>query len=104
MIRLIVDMRDALAEVLLQMPIVQHVYPSDANFLLVKILEPRRVYQYLLDKGIVVRDRSNVTLCEGCLRITIGTEAENTQLVDALISYMDELEAALATQNETEHK
>jgi histidinol-phosphate aminotransferase len=104
MIRLIVDMRDALAEVLLQMPIVQHVYPSDANFLLVKILEPRRVYQYLLDKGIVVRDRSNVTLCEGCLRITIGTEAENTKLVDALINYMDELEAALAKQNETEHK
>jgi histidinol-phosphate aminotransferase len=102
MIRLIVDMRDALAEVLLQMPIVQTVYPSDANFLLVKILEPRRVYHYLLDKGIVVRDRSNVTLCEGCLRITIGTEAENTQLVDALISYMDELEAELATQNETE--
>jgi histidinol-phosphate aminotransferase len=102
MIRLIVDMRDALAEVLLQMPIVQTVYPSDANFLLVKILEPRRVYQYLLDKGIVVRDRSNVTLCEGCLRITIGTESENTQLVDALISYMDELEAALAIQNETQ--
>ncbi|RXK85541.1 histidinol-phosphate transaminase [Filimonas effusa] len=84
MIRLIVDMRNALAEVLVQIPGVEKVYESDANFLLVKIREAKKVYEYLLTKGIVVRDRSNVKLCDDCLRITIGTEQENTLLVDAL--------------------
>lgn len=84
MIRLLVDMRDALAEVLVQIPGVEKVYPSDANFLLVKIKNAREVYNQLLEQGIVVRDRSNVKLCDDCLRITIGTEEENTLLVDAL--------------------
>lgn len=88
MIREIVSMRDALAAVFRRMPLVQHVYPSDANFLLVKVREAGKVYEYLLQQGIVVRDRSKVQLCEGCLRITIGTEAENTLLVDAMIGYM----------------
>ena len=88
MIREIVAMRDELAAVFKRMPLVQKVYPSDANFLLVKVIDPSGVYQFLLQKGIVVRDRSNVQLCEGCLRITIGTEKENTQLVDALIEFM----------------
>jgi len=89
MIREIVSMRNALAEVFNSLPSVEKVYPSDANFLLVKIKEARKVYEYLLTKGIVVRDRSNVILCEGCLRITIGTEKENTLLVDALIEIED---------------
>lgn len=88
MIREIVAMRDELAAVFRRMPLVQHVYPSDANFLLVKVRNAVEVYDYLLTQGIVVRDRSKVQLCEGCLRITIGTEAENTLLVDAMISYM----------------
>jgi len=70
------------------MPLIEHVYPSDANFLLAKVRNAKEVYEYLLEQGIVVRDRSNVQLCEGCLRITIGTEAENTLLVDAMIGYM----------------
>lgn len=81
------DMRDALAEVLKDMPGVQHVYPSDANFLLVKIDDARNVYEYLLTKAIVVRDRTKVKLCEDCLRITVGTEKENTDLVDALYEW-----------------
>ena len=85
MIKEIVAMRDALTEVFSSLPFVEKVYPSDANFLLVKIKEARKVYEYLLTKGIVVRDRSNVTLCDNCLRITIGTEKENTLLVDALL-------------------
>jgi len=89
MITELVSMRDALSEVLGQMPIVEKVYPSDANFILVKIKEARRVYEFLLSKSIVVRDRSNVLLCNDCLRITIGTEQENTALVDALIEWMD---------------
>ncbi|RTL56569.1 MAG: histidinol-phosphate transaminase [Sphingobacteriales bacterium] len=84
MIKEIVAMREALAKVFLQIPVVEKVYPSDANFLLVQVKNASSVYNYLLTKGIVVRDRSNVQLCEGCLRITIGTEKENTLLVDAL--------------------
>ena len=84
MIKLLVDMREALAEVFRSMPTVEKVYPSDANFLLVKIKEARNIYDFLLTKGIVLRDRSNVKLCEDCLRITIGTEQENTLLVDAM--------------------
>jgi histidinol-phosphate aminotransferase len=84
MIKEIVAMREALAKVFMQIPVVEKVYPSDANFLLVKVKNAQSVYNYLLTKGIVVRDRSNVILCNECLRITIGTEQENTLLVDAL--------------------
>lgn len=84
MIRLLVDMREALAEVFISMPTVEQVYPSDANFLLVKIKEARKVYEFLLTKGIVLRDRSNVQLCNDCLRITVGSEQDNTSLIDAM--------------------
>ncbi len=84
MIKILVDMRIALTEVFESMPTVEKVYPSDANFILVKIAEARKIYEFLLTKGIVLRDRSNVDLCENCLRITIGTEKENTDLVDAM--------------------
>ena len=88
MIRELVEMREALAEVFKQMPAVEKVYPSDANFILIKIKKARAVYEYLLTKGIVVRDRSNVQLCADCLRITVGTEQENTVLVDALAEFI----------------
>lgn len=84
MIRLLVDMREALAEVFASMPTVETVYPSDANFILVKIKEARAVYEFLLTKGIVLRDRSKVQLCNDCLRITVGSEQDNTLLVDAM--------------------
>jgi histidinol-phosphate aminotransferase len=83
----IVNQRDELAYTLLQMPFVQLVYPSDANFLLVKLDDAISIYEYLKEKGIIVRNRSNVILCEGCLRITIGTEQENRELIDALGSF-----------------
>lgn len=89
MIKEIVQMRNALADVLVQIPSVYKVYESDANFLLVKIKDARQVYAFLLTKGIVLRDRSNVQLCEDCIRITIGTEQENTLLVDALAEWLD---------------
>ena len=91
MILELVDMRQALIEVFEQIPLVEKVYESDANFILVKIKDARKVYDFLLTKGIVVRDRSNVKLCEDCLRITIGTEQENTLLVDALAEYLKSL-------------
>ena len=88
MIRLIVQYRDALALSLAKMPGIETVYPSDANFLLVKLADPRSAYEYLLEQGIVVRDRSKVTLCEGCLRITVGTEKENAELTKNLETFL----------------
>lgn len=79
--------RDKLATRLLGMEFVQQVYPSDANFILVKTDAPRNVYDYLVDKGIIVRDRSKVALCAGCLRITVGTPSENNALLTALGAY-----------------
>lgn len=90
MIKELVAMREALREVFERMPTVETVFPSDANFLLVKIEQARKVYEFLLTKGIVLRDRSNVQLCEDCLRITIGTERENTILIDALAEWLSE--------------
>jgi histidinol-phosphate aminotransferase len=84
MIRALVAMRGQLANALLSIPVVEKVHPSDANFLLVKVHDAKAVYRFLLEKGIVVRDRSRVDLCEGCLRITVGTENENGELVEAL--------------------
>ncbi len=92
MIKELVAMRAALIKVFNKIPIVEKVYPSDANFILVKIKEAKKVYEFLLSKEIVVRDRSNVKLCEDCLRITIGTERENTLLVDALAEYLKLIE------------
>jgi len=84
MIRTIVQQRDALVAQLGQLPIVEKIYPSDANFILVKVNDAKGTYNFLLEKGIVVRDRSKVELCEGCLRITIGTEEENAALLERL--------------------
>jgi histidinol-phosphate aminotransferase len=64
--------------------ITKKVYRSDSNFLLVQVNEAVKTYQYLMNRGIIVRDRSNVTLCNDCLRITIGTPAENVRLLKAL--------------------
>jgi histidinol-phosphate aminotransferase len=87
MIRLLVAMREQLVKELVSLPLILKVYPSDANFLLVKVEDAKAVYKYLLEDGIVVRDRSKVELCAGCLRITVGTEKENTELIKALRAY-----------------
>lgn len=87
MIKELVQMRVALKGVFEKIPFVQKVYPSDANFLLVKVDDAKSIYNYLLSRGIVVRDRSNVLLCDNCLRITVGTEEENTDLVEAMADW-----------------
>jgi len=79
--------REQLSVALLDLPFVHRVYPSDANFILVQVTEPKMIYQYLVHLGIIIRDRSSVALCEGCLRMTIGTPAENRQLLQALTHY-----------------
>ena len=88
MIKLLVDMRIALAQVIASMPHVIQVFPSDTNFILVKIPKARELYEYLLSQGIIVRDRSALELCEDSLRITVGTEQENTLLVDAMYQWI----------------
>ncbi len=88
MIKLLVDMRIALADVISSMPHVVKVFPSDTNFLFVKIPHARKLYEYLLTEGIIVRDRSTLELCEDSLRITVGTEQENTALVDAMYQWI----------------
>lgn len=86
-IREIVIERDLLSGALIQLPEVLHIYPSDASFILVKTTDAKGIYNYLIEQGIVVRDRSKVELCMGCLRITIGTPAENLRLLDVLKSF-----------------
>ena len=60
------------------------VFPSDANFLLVRVTAPNEIYQHLLNQGIVVRNRSEMPGCRDCLRFTVGSEMENEMLVEAL--------------------
>jgi len=83
-IRRIVGQREELRKLLPQFSFVKKIFPSDANFLLVQVEDARRLYGHLVQHGIVVRDRSKIILCEGCLRITVGTEEENRKLLEAL--------------------
>ena len=84
MIREIVNMRNELADSIRRLSSVINVYPSEANFLLVKIKGARRIYEDLIKEGIVVRNRSSAPGCTDCLRITVGTKEENKKLLDTL--------------------
>lgn len=83
----IIGERESLAQKLAKLDIVEKVYPSDANFLLVKFNDPNTVYGYLIEKGIIVRNRNNVPGCAGCLRISVGRKNENELLLKALEGY-----------------
>lgn len=65
----------------------EHIYPTDANFFLAKVTDAKKIYDYLVNKGIIVRNRTNVTLCHNCLRVTIGSRPENDKLIEALENY-----------------
>ena len=80
----ILTQKEWLKNELFQLGIVKHIYPSDANFFLVRFDNPNEIYRYLIDKQIVTRNRSNLYLCEGCLRITVGTALENQKLIEVL--------------------
>lgn len=88
-VRLILFEREKLEKALKDLPLVEMVYPSDANFVLVKVKGARKIYEYLVDRGIIVRDRSKVALCENCLRITVGTPEENEELLQQLNAYLN---------------
>ncbi len=87
MVKNILTQKIYLAQELHSLDIIEEIHPSDANFILVRVSEPKKLYQYLIEKNIIVRDRSNVLLCEGCLRITIGNEVENKRLLGAIKGY-----------------
>ena len=76
--------RDVLRDLLLSLSCVKEVYPSDANFLLCKVSDANVIYAYLQQKGIIVRNRNRVTLCDNCLRITVGTPTENAEIYETL--------------------
>jgi len=84
MVQQILSERNRLIQQLAQLDMVEKIYPSDANFVLVKFKNAKRVFNYLIQKQIIVRDRSVVIHCENSLRITVGTPAENDTLISAL--------------------
>jgi histidinol-phosphate aminotransferase len=79
--------RDKLVLQLKEFEFVMDIYPSDANFILVKTTDAKGIYTFLVQNGIIVRDRSKVELCEGALRITVGTPQENTILLNTLKNF-----------------
>ena len=83
-IRDTVNERIKLEEALIKYPFVEKVYPADANFILVKVEDANSLYDYLSGKGVIVRNRSREMRCENCLRITVGTQAENKKLLELL--------------------
>ncbi|MDW3647363.1 MAG: histidinol-phosphate transaminase [Bacteroidia bacterium] len=84
MVAKLLEERDYLKEELEKQALVEHIYPSDANFLLVKFDQADKRYKELIEEQVVVRNRSRVLLCEDCLRITVGTRAENEELLKSL--------------------
>ena len=83
-VKQILEERKYLAETLKKLPVVEKIYPSDANFLLVKVNDANGIYKNLVDKGVIVRNRNSISLCGNCLRITVGTKEENDFLIDSL--------------------
>lgn len=82
----IVEQREELLKVLLDVKYVEQIYPTEANFILVKVDDANKRYDDLIAKGIVIRNRTTQPLCDNCLRLTIGTEEENKKLIEALIA------------------
>ena len=83
-VKLLLQERTRMIKALKELPICQKVYPTDANFFLAKVNDAQKTYDYLVNKGIIVRNRSRITLCQNCLRITIGNKSENNELLAAL--------------------
>lgn len=76
--------REILEKEIGKLSFVEKVYPSDANFILIKVPDANKTYNQLVEKGIIVRNRNSISLCQGCLRITVGTEKENKKLIEEL--------------------
>lgn len=86
-IKSIIAQREELLKVLLDVKFVKKIYPTEANFILIKVDDANKRYNELIAQGIVIRNRTTQPLCHNCLRLTIGTEIENTKLIEALKNY-----------------
>lgn len=86
-VEMLLKERSVLIEKLYTLDLVKHIYPSDANFVLIQVDDANAVYQYLVDQSIIVRNRNSVALCMGCIRITVGTPEENEILISELKKY-----------------
>lgn len=80
----LISERKKLIEALKAIPLIKKIYPTDANFVLVKVADANALYTYLVEKSIIVRNRSTVSLCQDCIRITVGTKEENAALIQQL--------------------
>ena len=86
-VKILLQERSRLIQAFQELPICQQVFPTDANFFLTRVTDAQKTYDYLVDKGIIVRNRHRIQLCQDCLRITIGTRSENNELLAALRQY-----------------
>ena len=86
-VKILLQERSRLMQAFLELPVCEQVYPTDANFFLTRVTDAQRIYDYLVDRGIIVRNRSRIQLCNNCLRVTIGTRTENNELLSALRQY-----------------
>lgn len=86
-VRMLLQEREVMMSAFKLLPICKEVYPTDANFFLARMTDAPAIYDYLVGRGIIVRNRNNVTLCKNCLRITIGARGENQELLSALRQY-----------------
>jgi len=86
-VKILMAERSRLMQAFMELPICEKIYKTDANFFLAKMTDANAIYNYLVDKGVIVRNRNKVQLCQNCLRITIGNRTENNELLSALRQY-----------------
>ncbi|MBO4825831.1 MAG: histidinol-phosphate transaminase [Prevotella sp.] len=86
-VKILLQERSRMIDAFKLLPICKKVYPTDANFFLCKMTDAQKIYDYLVDRGIIVRNRSRIQLCNNCLRVTIGTKSENNEILAALRQY-----------------
>ena len=83
----ILEERHRVIEAFALLPECEKIYPTASNFFLAKVTDAQAIYDYLVNEGIIVRNRTRIQLCENCLRVTIGTRSENNELIGALRMY-----------------
>ena len=86
-VKILLEERSRMIDAFQLLPICKKVYPTEANFFLAQMNDATKIYNYLVDKGIIVRNRHRIRLCQNCLRVTIGTKTENGELIAALRQY-----------------
>ena len=83
-VKMLLQERSRLMQAFAELPVCQQIFPTDANFFLARVTDAQKIYDYLVERGIIVRNRSRIQLCQNCLRITIGNRSENNELIAAL--------------------